>query len=236
MNKHQPTLCYLCEKPLTGDCSRDHIPPSQMFDSNNLPSNLYTLPTHADCNGRLSEDEEYFKIIMLVQAPEGQGDALNVWHGPVLRQFNRTRSSGFTQMISEGVFQVSPSMPNFSNEGAFIGDSVSLRYDARRIKNVFEKIVRGLYWKHIGALIGPIVLALRSLDRQDGAPTELMKPFIGSQLFDCGNSVLEYLFWIPDNNSGRTMWAFSFYEGPVHIVCTSHPEIPEMDPKKHDQL
>lgn len=64
IQRHQkkPKICYLCAKQ--GARTRDHVIPKNLFDSP-LPENLITAPACHDCNGSLSKDEEFFRVLVL---------------------------------------------------------------------------------------------------------------------------------------------------------------------------
>ncbi len=56
-------ICYLCGEKLTGNVSRDHVPPKQFFSSDvrkHFSPKLLTLQAHQACNKQYQEDEDYF--------------------------------------------------------------------------------------------------------------------------------------------------------------------------------
>jgi hypothetical protein len=51
------TFCYLCGEPLSGECNRDHVPPTAIFLEPDRDNPLI-LPTHSACNHSRTKDDE----------------------------------------------------------------------------------------------------------------------------------------------------------------------------------
>lgn len=123
--------CVYCGKD-AGE-TKDHVPPKCLLPKP-FPANLLTVPSCITCNGGLSKDEEYFRLMivgLMCHTPEA--DLL--FDGPVSRSMDR----------------------NAKMEDLMFGSlrpadtAVILDVDYPRIFRVAEKIARGLEFATTGA-------------------------------------------------------------------------------------
>ena len=216
----EPTHCYLCEQPLPREPNRDHVIPEQLFDSANKPTALFTLPTCSTCNSGISQDEEYFRVCLLSQA-YGQTEATNLWNGPVFRSLQR-REGRFRKMLANNISPVAVSVPLYTNTGAYVGDGSVLRFSVPRVRRVLEKIVRGLYWKHTGTLIGNVRFDIYHFDPAVRYAPEATLPHLRklAQTFESGGKVLNYSFAIDQHEPRGSVWWLQFYGKPLFMILT----------------
>jgi len=141
MNK-QPSICYLCRKPLLAPLSNDHVPPRQLYPKDVRKThrpNLLTIPVHNDCNYSYQYDEDYFVNTL---APFAQGSyAGEALLKEVFRKYGEGKKQGLIHKIAEE-FEHRPS-------GLILPPSlVAKRLEGQRVYRVAWKIVRGLYFHH----------------------------------------------------------------------------------------
>lgn len=143
-------VCYLCGEGLTSPRSADHIPPKDFFAESileELKPNLWTLPTHTQCNNSYKDDEEYFVATLRFHVAETwAGGALTIdflknvsGHEGTKRLFGRA----FREMKWEHETTAS------GRRGAV----VAMNHEDARIRRVSWKIVRGLYFLEQGTFL-----------------------------------------------------------------------------------
>lgn len=220
MTIKEPRHCYLCEMLLPPTPNRDHVIPQQLFDPANRPPLLYTLPTCPNCNSGMSQDEEYFRVCLLAQS-FGQIEATNLWNGPVARSLQR-REGRFRRMLASDIGLAAVSLPFYSDGGQYLGDGVRMKFNAPRIRRVLEKIVRGLYWKHTGTLIGDVRFDIFPFDPAVKYPPDATLPQVRqfARTFESGGNVLTYSVVIAQDDRRRSVWWLQFYGKPLFLILT----------------
>jgi len=144
----KPTHCYLCGKELSEPISVDHVPPLLFFPKDlrrkyNI-SNLLTIPVHAACNRAWQEDEEYFVHTLLPVS--GGSEAGDAHHFRVREKMK----SGKNVLL---VNQVMDEFRSAINGVHLPASKVAKLIDHRRAHGVIWKIIRGLYFHHVGKVL-----------------------------------------------------------------------------------
>ncbi len=141
-------ICYLCGKPINGKPSRDHIPPKQVYPEQirrRRSLNLLTLAAHEACNLQYQHDEDYFVYsLMPLARGSSTGDPLR-WKilDDCVKHIEQRKL--LAQVLNE--FERQPS-------GLVLPPGiVAKRFEGDRILRVAWKIVRGLYFHHLGCCI-----------------------------------------------------------------------------------
>src|SRR6266699_2241063 len=116
--------CVYCGAE-AGD-TKDHVPPKCLIRKP-YPANLLTVPSCEECNNGSSEDEEYFRLVMVGLLCHTD-EAGSLFDGPISRSMDRN------SYIEELMFG--------SLRGA--DKTVILDLDYPRIFRIAEKIARGL--------------------------------------------------------------------------------------------
>ena len=141
-------ICYLCGLPIHSDRGDDHLPPKQFFAPEvrrtvNL-AKLITLPSHGLCNGDYSLDEEYFTATL---APVAMGSAPA---DAIIRHHAAKFQAGESRALLMKVLRQFTDQPG----GLYLPrDLVAIKVEGVRIKRVAWKLVRGLYFLEVGALL-----------------------------------------------------------------------------------
>lgn len=123
------------------DLTRDHIPPQCLFP-NPKPSNMITVPACRTCNGKWSQDDEYFRAVMVSD--------IKVWDNPnaqkvnqsLLRSVRKPNKRGFAAMIRQSLHDVELR----TSSGLYLGKTPAFVVDAKRFNATAERIFRGLYF------------------------------------------------------------------------------------------
>jgi len=119
--------------------------PKQLFVD--LPINAFTLPVcggNVGCNRRLSKDEEYFRSFLLMQT-YGERTPSQLWDHKVLPKL----TPGYRSLLAQSIQTPRLPVPWF-DRGLYLGEAKVFAADARRVRNVLCKIVRGLFYRHRG--------------------------------------------------------------------------------------
>lgn len=201
--------CYLCGGPDAD--TNDHVFPKSLFPKPR--PTLLTAPACRNCNQSLSLDEEYFRAFVLASTyPHPQ--AKKLWIGPLRRSLTRTPK--FKQMLASQL----RSYEAHTSDGRHLGRVDAFFGETNRIDRVLEKMVRGLYLRHVGDAISRDVVFQHSqvtLSNCDRVPWDLIDPMPTIPVGDC----VVYRFGIAEDDPRHSMWVLLFYERSCFIVTTS---------------
>lgn len=117
--------------------TRDHVPPKNLLKQQFRP-NLRTVPACSSCNRSFSQDEEYFRrVLVMLFAHTQEGDEF--FDGPVGRSLDRSPRIERSVWDSLGVESERP----------------YTELDTDAIRRVAEKIVRGLSYLRSATRLDP---------------------------------------------------------------------------------
>lgn len=133
--------CVYCGQPATTD---DHIPPQTIFGENK-PKDMIEVPACKKCNNGASQDDEYFRRLCLNLGTEGN-QAAEEAQAAFFRSLERKEAKG----MRRGFFQRLVPVEVKSGGGLFIGHTLGIRLEKNRLDKVFNRIIRGLFWRHQG--------------------------------------------------------------------------------------
>ncbi|MBO6621906.1 MAG: hypothetical protein JJ892_08780 [Balneola sp.] len=124
------------------ELTRDHIPPKNLFPKPR-PSNLITVPCCKPCNNSFSLDDEYMQVMFSLKYNVHEKETVKRNWPKILRNLSRIESDGFYQSIMNGVkdFDVK------TKSGVHLGKISTYEIDYKRITNVSDRIVQGLYFE-----------------------------------------------------------------------------------------
>jgi hypothetical protein len=216
-----PALCIYCG--LAEADTLDHIPPKCLF-ARPRPSNLLTVPSCLACNSRFARDDEYFRTAMALRWDvSGQTVAADVLSA-ALRSVSRKEAPGFQQSIVRTLEDA----PIVTHSGLYVEEGARFEVDGRRINDVLERIVRGLYYKKVGTPLPPshtiAVLWDEMLEQADPlqrgeilrawAPITRGEPEVfGAETF--------LFFWCRDDNALETAWLLVFFSRVIFFAYTT---------------
>lgn len=91
MKQSRPITCYMCDAPAT---SREHAPPSCLFPDaavfgRDVRRNLITVPSCAAHNSLKSQDDEFLRATILLQAAQSSNAARHQFFAKLLRASSR---------------------------------------------------------------------------------------------------------------------------------------------------
>ncbi len=141
------SICHLCGKALGDDRSREHVPPKQFFPKELRGDlQLLTVPTHPCCNRSYAKDEEYVF----------QSLSATAVRSPVGWALRRDRRRRFRSMGKPGLVLFEKVLAEFEQQpgGLYLPPGlVAKTFDRPRVHRVMWKIVRGLFFHHVGRFL-----------------------------------------------------------------------------------
>jgi hypothetical protein len=194
-------ICVYCLSRVV--TSVDHVPNKSMFPSPK-PSDLITVPSCFACNQGFQRDEEYFLgVITFTEAGVSQ-EAKKLWDQKLGRMY--TKNKGLRRAIANslGVTQlVTPA-------GLYLGRRFAVEPDWKRIRNYFNKIVKGLYYFEFNQPL-PSSVEIRSLMLTDKQKAEEVNAnvAIGQRGW---KGVFEYKRNRLPNSPADSLWLFLIYD------------------------
>jgi hypothetical protein len=142
-------LCFICGKPGCED--RDHVIPSCFF-ADSKPDNLLTLPAHHRCHDAM--DEEYTRNILATLHADKNETARELYEGKISRSMKRS-----APLRAAILSTLRPEVDVKSHGGIIVGKAPGIQFDRERVYPVLEKIVKGLWLYHRGAVM-PVGLSM----------------------------------------------------------------------------
>lgn len=134
-------LCAYCGKddsvePLT----REHFVPRGLWDGER-PSLTKTVPVHDSCNRKYSDDNEYFRDVLVMEAGAKKHPEVKKLHSGKIRRKMRRRIGSIKNTLKDLVL-----VPVVTESGIFVGNAPAFRVDWDRMKRVVNNVMRGIYY------------------------------------------------------------------------------------------
>lgn len=218
--------CVYCGE--LGPVSRDHIPPSNLF-AQPRPSNLITVPACDRCNSAASLDDEYFRLAITAgidpaRFPDESALSLEAIHklsAPQKRGLAKTMLSNFSKR------------PLLTPAGLYLGEIGALNIEASRIQRVVSRVVRGLYFHHLGKrLLSTHTISVLSdwlspdfPDKDLLADVQAILEWISlgeSREIGCG--IFSYRYRMLEEDAGESIWWLCFYDHRRFLCSTQEQD------------
>ncbi|MGH9867498.1 MAG: HNH endonuclease [Candidatus Polarisedimenticolia bacterium] len=208
MTRKSYPVCYICES--APGTTKDHIIPQNLFPKG-LRNNLWTAPACRPCNDSLAPDEELFRIFITGQANR-ESVGLEVWRGGVRKTL--AKQPKLKAMLAGQMRMVEVRTP----AGIILGKRWAMFAKQDRIEPVIMKIVRGLYYREHGKLLGPT-------DSQVFLhPTEYLPAMLKrAKRGQLNPPVFEYAFVVAEDDPRATIWWLIFYQQTLFVVSCMPP-------------
>lgn len=138
MNK----LCMFCGNEVTPeDLTMEHFVPRSLWEKGRHPANLKTLPSHGTCNHSFSDDNDYFRDVMLFEdGVESHPKAKEVQHGAIARKLQK--HAGAVRKNIRNVSLRDVSTPG----GLYLGRKPTFTVDVARIERVLINVLKGVFY------------------------------------------------------------------------------------------
>lgn len=208
--------------------THDHIPPKNLFPRPR-PSNLITVPSCRNCNNTISEDDSYFRDMVIMRHDAGDHpEAKKVFNKSVFKSLKRSQSKRYTQRLINSIYDVSL----YTEAGIYVGRRGAYNPDYDRLYRVTSRVIKGLYWFNQGVALPDYCLVkcyndseLDNITHQDTLDrfVNLYGPIMREPANEnIGNGVFEYWFRSATDVDHTTAWVLRFYESVV-FCCFTRP-------------
>jgi len=137
-------ICTYCGT--FGPLHMDHVPPENLFERGQK-SNLVTVPCCYRCNNTASKEDQYFLVYLAICQEAKQKQEHDRLRAKMARTLKRKEASEFRKNITKRVKFVQSVTP----AGLILPPALSIPVDPRRVVEVLIRIIKGLYFREIGA-------------------------------------------------------------------------------------
>jgi hypothetical protein len=194
--------------------TRDHLPPKWALRKP-YPANLLTVPSCKRCNEGYSQDEEYYRLIVIGLFCFGEA-AEEIFDGPIARSFDRRPA------LQEKMF---------GSLSVDDGDKPYVQTEGNRLGRVVQKIAIGLHYAETGKR--PALQSWYKTDFFHSEPIPANSRLSDIPFLERFAPDFRYRFWIHPDDARRSLWQITHFED-VHWVVTISPKITdrEYDPNQ----
>lgn len=137
---NEKSFCYWCGKQKTSD---DHLPPKSFYPKGDRGDNFITIPSCNEHNQEMHKLDDRFRFYLQAGSVDASEKAKEMFSQKTMRIFERNESKGFANNLLENMKLAvidGKQYPVFEFPSDFQID-------------FFEKIIRGLYYHHINAVV-----------------------------------------------------------------------------------
>jgi hypothetical protein len=135
--------CIYCGRQ--GPTTSDHVPPKTLFPSP-LPKNLITVPACRECNSAFSKDDEFFRLVLVIDEKTKGNPAREALVPAVKRSLARFRGQG----LASALWSSTQSVERITAEGLYAGAGTFFTMDGKRLDRILTRIAEGLYFHEFG--------------------------------------------------------------------------------------
>lgn len=196
--------------------TRDHIPPRSFFPKPRT-SDLITVPSCVDCFGGWSNDDEYFKAVILTTNEVYEAPAAQQSIESLLRAMENPAKRGFARSFLDSIKEVDVQ----TEAGLYLGTAPILKIDRDRLNRVAERIVRGLFFherRH------PVPSGYEVIGRvQQSGFDRILARLEGvafPQVREIQHGVFSYTFKEAASDPDSTVWLAAFYDSLYFVGFT----------------
>jgi len=200
--------CAYCGEPAS---TRDHIPPSKLFTPP-LPSDLITVPACKKCNNGASSDDEIFRNELAIMAGSFDGSANAAERlRPSVRSIKRNKA-----VLKKMMLAAHP-VERYSPGGIFLGTGVAVPTTPEVHQRVTRRIVRGLYWRHLGTGLNPAAkITLSFIDKLKPDWERALTTFHTlrpTHVMVGDGQTFQYLYGAASDDPTFSFWLLIFFKG-----------------------
>lgn len=213
MSNKDVVKCAICG--VNEATTMDHIPPKNIFIPPR-PQNMITVPSCASCNNGASGADESFKAyltthIQSINELYGNNDIPDMLNKLLMPTLNNNRK--LTKRMNNSAKPVSIR----TSSGIYIGKEWAIKFPQESL-DVLKRIVRGLYYKHTGHVLGLDisckVIMENNLDRWKSIIAPTPRHSVGS------NDEFIYRYRLYDENPKISFWFLFFYKSCMFVTST----------------
>lgn len=137
-----PKLCMFCAQAIeSSDLTMEHFAPKGLWEKKRRPKGTKTLPAHKNCNAMYSDDNEYFRdVLVLESGAERNEGARRVREGAIRRKLETRVGSLAKTLKNARVRRVR------TPAGLELGEQPAFEVDLERVERVLCNIIKGIYY------------------------------------------------------------------------------------------
>jgi hypothetical protein len=230
-------VCAFCGQTVA-KTTKDHVPPRGLF-GDTPGHNLITVPACAACNNSTSKDDEYFRLMSMEIDVSGHPVGQQVSEA-TLRSILHPKKGGFRKSVFRSLQPVELT----TKSGLYVGKTFLMKLDAERILRIVGKIIRGLFYHHLGRPLPAdyqvVCHTTNFVDRLWSDPASnpirtVLVPWLFTQPSrEIGSSGVFRYRWVnlPDAPN-MTFFTLRFYDKVEFFGFTYRPSV-ELDPDAVD--
>ena len=216
-------LCIFCHTRLA--TTRDHVPPKNLFPYPR-PSNLITVPTCNSCNLGSSNDDEYFRLMIVMREDAHQHpEAKKAWQ-TAYRGLKRDSKKGLAAKLLGDIQQVTM----YSDGETYIGQRSIFKIDYHRVEAILIKTVRGLFWSVADRPLPEshevrvyVLEAFDDLFWKDEKLTRWVQIGIAQEPHIIGDNIFSYRYKFSVDDEHTSIWVMEFY-GYYPVIAFTVPK------------
>jgi hypothetical protein len=205
----------------------DHIPPRGLFPKP-WPDDLVTLPCCESCRSGQSDDDEYFRAVILTSETIGDDPRIEGPMAANVRALQKPQKVGFKHMVLNSLTYTDV----ITEAGIFIRRAPAIRIDSDRINSVIERIFRGLFYREFNIPVPEDHVMYISLD-QHGTRAKAITDKVGGfeDIRWVANRMFAYTFAKAEDREYASIWLGLLYEG-VTLIGMIRPKQDDKSSKK----
>ena len=216
-------LCIFCSaRPAT---TRDHVPPKNLFPTPR-PSNLITVPTCDICNLGSSNDDEYFRLMIVMRDDAHQHPGAKQAWQTAYRGLKRETKKGLAARLLGDIQQAEA----YTESGTYVGHRSIFKIDYPRVETILIKTVRGLFWFVTGRPLPEShevrAYVLEAFDDQfwsDEKLTRWVQIGIAQEPHIIGDNIFSYRYKFSVDDEHTSIWVMEFY-GYYPVIAFTVPK------------
>lgn len=229
------SCCIYCGSP--NPTTSDHVPPQSFFPSP-APNNLITVPACKRCNGGAAKDDEFFRLVLVMNEKTKGNPAREALVPTVKRSLVRFRAQG----LASKFWSSTRSVGRVTADGLYLGQGLFFSTDGQRLDRTATRIVQGLFFHEFGEAVpqdyDARVINLQRLRAVDSVSREGISEFIQATLTEPErNFGPAFSYWILRSPNGphRAHFVLKFYgslEYYAQVQPRSYPATEETKAKE----
>ena len=208
--------CAFCNS--TAKKTKEHVI-ARCFFMKPLPEVMLTAPACDACNNGVSENEDYLHTALILSFDCAEHpEAVASFTGPVQRAFELNTRTWKTLKAAMHIGT------GTTAGGSVVNNVPVFTPDLERIKRVFQKIIKGLYFTETGSMF-PLNYEITVYPGFQRTAADLMVASLvqtGALTRQFRNNVFRFVFAKDLNDPAVTLWVMSFYNG-YHSIAITHP-------------
>jgi hypothetical protein len=190
------------------DLTRDHIPPRALFPDED-PGDLLTVPCCEKCRGGWSQDDEYFRLMVMSSYLVVDNEVAQQVNRKVLRSLARPKAEGLRRLVRSSL----GSIDLFTPGGLYLGQACGVKVDVKRFKRVSERILKALFFHEMKRLVPEGYTTVNIMQQLSGDYFDRhIKPISFAPLRSYAKGAFQYTFAQTETDPDSTMWIMLLYE------------------------